>query len=116
MASYDDPDNGEDPNSPGALTPVWTYQWFVPKVSRPVLENDDHWQNAAGNQRRRMATFTPDADDVDKFLRVRITYTDAKGEDKLFVMSDFPVRARMPATGNVAPAVSTRTATSARET
>ena len=29
----------------------------------------------------------------DQFLRVRITYTDAKGEDKLFVMSDFPVRA-----------------------
>ena len=81
-----------------SLTPVRPYQWFVPKVSRPVLENDDHWQNATGTG-NGAATFQPDGENVDKFLRVRITaYTDAKGEDKLFVMSEsFPVRARCPA-------------------
>ena len=87
---YDDPDNGRDPETPTTDTAV-TYQWFVPKVSRPVLDNDDHWQNASGGG-NNTDTFTPDGDDVGEFLRVRITYTDAKGADKLFVMSDFEVR------------------------
>ena len=92
MVTYDDPDNGPNPESPRTDDGPVTYQWSVPKVSRPELENDDHWQDAAGTN-DDAATYTVNADDMGEFLRVRITYTDAKGADKLFVLSDFPVRA-----------------------
>ena len=95
---FTDPDRGQA-NDTGPMGPE--YLWSVPKVSRPVVDNDGHWQAAAGTGSTSDG-FNPNGDDVGEILRVRIMYTDAKGADMLYVLSDFPVRADV-ATGNVAP-------------
>ena len=72
---------------------VW--EWTVPKVSRPVTANNDHWQ-AAGAGTTNEAPYTPvdtvdteTASDVGKVLRVKVTYEDAQGADKELIMLSY---------------------------
>ena len=105
-ASLSDPDGGATDDLPITdaetnLTSDATWQWYVPKVSRPELEDDDHWQNAAGSP-NNAAGYTPDADDEGNYLRVKASYTDGQGASKTaYAMSAYKVRAT-PA-GNDAP-------------
>ena len=68
MAELNDPD----------MATGTTYQWYVPKVNRPGLENEDHWNKATGIG-HDAATYTTVADDAGKYLRVVATYTDGAG-------------------------------------
>ena len=45
-ASLTDPD-GDDGGDEAIERPTSTWQWSVPKVSRPVMDNDDHWTPGA---------------------------------------------------------------------
>ena len=107
--SDDDVGDGATPIQPAGLQWVWS----VPKVSRPVLENNAHWtpaisEGAVDNQ-GQTSTFTPDADSADdtddganngKFLRVMVEYTDQHGAEKVaYKMSYRDVRAA-PAANN----------------
>ena len=47
------------------------YRWEVPKVSRAVLDNDAHWQLAAGSGNTTI-NFTPATGDVGDFLRLKV--------------------------------------------
>ena len=79
---------------PDEIDGATTFEWSVPKVSRPTLTNDSHWQapGAANND----ATYTPTADDEGKYLRVKATYGDKEGGDKVaYVRSGFQVRAEV---------------------
>ena len=91
---YSDPDVGQNPALPTALgTPL--FLWSVPKVSRPVTENDDHWQPATG-QATTALTYTPGLSDEGRFLRVKVTYTDAAGTEtrSVYAKSEFATRAQ----------------------
>ena len=93
--TFSDPDVGQNPAEPTALvTPM--FSWYVPKVSRPVTENDDHWQPATNTGNNTGQTYTPAAGDEDRFLRVKVTYTDAAGDEtrSVFAKSEFPTRAQ----------------------
>ena len=94
---YSDPDVGQNPAEPTALvTPM--FSWYVPKVSRPVTENDDHWQPATNTTNTAQA-YTPAAGDEDRFLRVKVTYTDAAGDETRSVYAKSEsrhVRSRTP--------------------
>ena len=84
--------NATDPDEIDGAT---TFEWSVPKVSRPTLTNDSHWQDpgAANNDG---STYTPTADDEGKYLRVKATYGDKEGGDKVaYVRSEFQVRAEV---------------------
>ena len=72
-ATLTDPDRAADADAPN-------YQWYVPKVSRPDLENEDHWIEAEGGGNAE-PTYTTTADDAGKRLRVVATYTDGFGTD-----------------------------------
>ena len=74
------------------------YKWFVPKVSRPDLENDDHWTAATGGGAATDAYVTV-AGDAGKRLRVVATYTDGFGteSDKAYARSAHPVAAERTA-------------------
>ena len=79
---------------PDEIDGATTFEWSVPKVSRPTLTNDSHWQDpgAANND----FTYTPTADDEGKYLRVKATYGDKEGGDKVaYVRSGFQVRAEV---------------------
>ena len=87
---------------PDEIDGATTFEWSVPKVSRPTLTNDSHWQDpaAANND----ATYTPTADDEGKYLRVKATYGDKEGGDKVaYVRSGFQVRAEVAGVANDAP-------------
>ena len=106
-ASLSDPDGGATDDLPitdaeTSLTSDATWQWSVPKVSRPDLENDDHWQPAGGSP-NNSAGYTPDADDEGNYLRVKASYTDGQGASKAaYAMSAYKVRA---AAGNRTPTI-----------
>ena len=86
-----DPDTREAAGT--TLTIVFGYQWSVPKVSRPITDNNAHW-TPAGAGTTDAATYTPDADDEGKVLRLQVSYTDAEGADKVMnILTEFPVRA-----------------------
>ena len=97
-ASLTDPDGGSDATPPVTNTAISsgiTWQWSTAKVSRPELGNDDHWQPAAANQNTG-ASYTPDANDERKSLRVKASYTDGEGAGKVaYVLSDYPVLATL---------------------
>ena len=97
-ASLSDPD-GDDSQS---------WQWSVAKVSRPAIDNDQHWTNAKGGT-PTSATYTPlapveAAPDEDppvvaapgekgEILRVKVSYSDAHGDDKVvYAKTDVTVR------------------------
>ena len=85
MATLTDPDE---------VDTAAAYQWYVPKVSRPELENEDHWNKALGGG-AATDTYTTDATDAGKVLRVVATYTDGAGtkSDKAYARSAHPVAA-----------------------
>ena len=77
----------EDPDGPAgddtAISVTWL--WSVPKVSRPDLDNDDHWTDAAGTQpsgNTQTEGYETDDTDATAFLRVKASYTDGEGADK----------------------------------
>ena len=79
------------------------FEWSVPKVSRPTLRNDSHWQAPAAAS-RNAGTYTPEADDVGKYLRLKASYDDEEGGDKdAYVRSDFRVRAAVEDDDNGPP-------------
>ena len=101
-ASLSDPDDGADASV--------SYSWSVPKVSRPSIDNDQHWINADGTG-QGAATYIPvmtaeddpltaDADEAEtgeenKILRVKVTYSDVHGDDKkVYARTTVPVRAQ----------------------
>ena len=79
-ASLNDPDGAAGATLPLASTAITpsNWQWYVPKVSRPVLDNDDHWTEGTGTN-NNAANYTPAASDAGKYLRVVATYTDGAG-------------------------------------
>ena len=91
-----------------------SWQWSVPKVLRPVLDNDQHWQDAPGEDptsneytpKTTTEAVTDDPDTTDdetvafeagdrgKILRVKVTYNDEHGDDKVvYAKTDGTVRA-----------------------
>ena len=103
-ATLTDPDVGEDSGT-APIDP--SYQWSVPKVSRPVTDNDEHWQDATGSG-NNTDNFTPGPDDVGEFLRVKVEYADAEDSGKkAYAKSEFEVRADVDAADNSSPAFAT---------
>ena len=98
-ATASDPDTRNDDDSTNtdgtSGTPALAWQWWVPKVSRPVTGNDDHWLAAAGTTTGAGgATFSPVAGDVGDILRAQATYTDGTGKERtLNILTEFAVRA-----------------------
>ena len=72
-------DDDGPPTGETAIDVTWL--WSVPKVSRPVLDNDDHW-TAAGNTTSDAAEYDPVAADEGAFLRAKAFYTDGEGAMK----------------------------------
>ena len=103
-ATVSDPDtrnaDGSDNASGTSGTPALAWQWSVPKVSRPVTDNNDHWV-AAGNTTNTGATYQPVAGDVGSILRAQATYTDGTGDEKeVNILTEFAVRAAPEGTNN----------------
>ena len=83
------------------------FEWSVPKVSRPTLTNDSHWQAPAATS-RNSPTYTPEPDDKGKYLRLKASYDDEEGGDKdAYVRSDFRVRASVDDADNGPPTFET---------
>ncbi len=99
--------DGDDPEVEGS------WEWSVPRVSRPEIDNDRHWIKATGTASTN--SYTPletekaveaDADanppvvavtgvtgDAGKRLRAKVTYSDIHGDDKVvYAVTDVPVR------------------------
>ena len=96
--SDDDGPSGDAPN----IDVTW--EWSVPKVSRPVLENNSHWTPAATSG-HTSAEYEPLALNETKVLRVKASYNDGEGDEKTaFMVSYYGVR-EAPA-GNDAPVFS----------
>ena len=88
---------------PDEITGDIGYEWSVPKVSRPTLTNNAHWQDPEGNP-SNVADFEPGADDEGKYLRLKTTYRDGEGGEKAaYVRSKFRVRADVVDDDNDAP-------------
>ena len=92
-----DPDGSPGDTSPAIDTVIdgVTWVWAVSEVIQGPLDvdNDDHWGTAPGNG-NRLESYTPDASDADKYLRVTASYTDRNGADKTErMMSAYPVQA-----------------------
>ena len=88
---------------PDEITGDIGYEWSVPKVSRPTLTNNAHWQDPAGNP-SNVEDFEPGADDENKYLRLKATYRDGEGGEKAaYVRSKFRVRADVDDVDNDAP-------------
>ena len=77
---------------PDEITGDIGYEWSVPKVSRPTLTNNAHWQDPEGNP-SNVADFMPLEGDEGKYLRLKATYRDGEGGEKAaYVRSEFRVR------------------------
>ena len=84
-ATFKDEDSGAESGA--------SSEWSVPKVSRPAIDNDDHWTAAAGTG-QTSETFAPDESIVGEILRVKVTYSDTHGDDKeVYAKTDVGVRA-----------------------
>ena len=109
IASFTDPDQGDSDTPREHSSVVW--EWTVPKVSRPDVNNDAHWQ-APANTAAAAATYNPStiedgADDAGNRLRVKVTYEDAQGAGKKLIMLSYhTVRAEVAETDNDAPVFS----------
>ena len=80
-----------------------TFEWSVPKVSRPTLTNDSHWQAPGADN--SSSTYTPVVADEGKYLRVKAAYGDGEGGGKVaYVKSEFQVREEVSDAANGAPA------------
>ena len=62
---------------PDGSVSIISRAWYSSRVTPSILEIDeeDHWQSLETDT----LEYTPDDDDVDKFLRVSVTYTDVAG-------------------------------------
>ena len=99
-AVFSDPDTRAADGSTVPIMPGYT--WYVPKVSRPDLENDDHWRMGLGIDSGN--SYTPAAGEAGKHLRVVATYTDQAGDpDKAYARSVYPVGAARSIDDNNAP-------------
>ena len=88
---------------PDEITGDIGYEWSVPKVSRPTLTNNAHWQDPNGTP-SNVEDFEPGADDENKYLRLKATYRDGEGGEKAaYVRSKFRVRADVDDVDNDAP-------------
>ena len=79
-ASLTDPDGDDDGEGEVDADDI-NWLWSVPKVSRPVIDDDDHWTPAA-NTSNTAVTYDPEAGDETEVLRVRASYTDGEGAMK----------------------------------
>ena len=101
-ATLSDPDRGQNPDSLTELTvAAGGWQWSVAKVSRPITNNDSHWQPAAGEASAGTVvtdTYQVALGDEGNLLRVKVTYQDAQGASKkLYILSEYAVREVPPA-------------------
>ena len=88
---------------PDEITGNIGYEWSVPKVSRPTLTNNAHWQDPAGTP-SNVEDFVPGPDDEGKYLRLKATYRDGEGGEKAaYVRSKFRVRADVDESDNDPP-------------
>ena len=89
-------------SDPDGIDGAPTYEWSVPKVSRPTLKNDSHWQDPDASNTG--ATYTPGAEDAGKYLRVKASYGDETGGDKAaYERSEFRVRKSVADVSNEPP-------------
>ena len=96
-ASLTDPDGSQNDTPPVTDTEIddATWVWTVSKVSLNVIviTDETHWQPATGNGATD-DSYTPNADEVGKRLRVTASYTDSSGETRTArAMSVMPVQA-----------------------
>ena len=80
------------------------WEWSVPKVSRPVIDNNSHWTPAATSG-HTAAEYTPLALNETKVLRVKASYNDGEGDEKTAYMVSYNAVRAAP-TGNDAPVFS----------
>ena len=79
-------------SDPDVISGTPTYEWSIPKVSRPTLTNDSHWQNPTESD-NNSNTYTPAVGDEGNYLRVKAEYADGEGGSKVaYVRSEFRVR------------------------
>ena len=98
-------------SDPDVISGTTTYEWSIPKVSRPTLTNDSHWQDPAGTD-NNSDTYTPAVGDEGNYLRVKAEYTDGEGGSKVaYVRSEFRVRSEVEAGDNDEPAFEDETDT-----
>ena len=90
-------------SDPDVIQGTATYEWSIPKVSRPTLTNDSHWQDPAGDNNSDF--YTPLAGDENNYLRVKAEYADGEGGSKVaYVRSEFRVRETVEDADNDPPA------------
>ena len=79
-------------SDPDKIDGTTAYEWSIPKVSRPTLRNDSHWQDPASSD-NNSNTYTPEVGDEGNYLRVKAEYADGEGGSKVaYVRSEFRVR------------------------
>ena len=82
-ATLTDPDRDSGDGTPTTtITNAVMWEWSIPKVSRPILTEDDHWTPAGGGANNTDDDYTPIVGDADSFLRVKASYTDGHGAMK----------------------------------
>lgn len=109
-ARLNDPDGtrGADPDNNATAI---TWQWYVSKVTNPVVTFDSHWETVGTNatpntDNPNLSTYSPAGDrvteatspaaDEGKYLRAVATYMDRHGASRTArVMSENPVRAEV---------------------
>ena len=79
-ATLTDPDEDTGGGGGTTITTAVTWEWSIPKVSRPILTEDDHWTDAGGTT--NAASYAPVAGAADSFLRVKASYADGEGAMK----------------------------------
>ena len=93
MAS--DPDDQAPNTGTGVIEDfaiTYEYSFWIPRLSRPVLDEDRHWTLVSGTA--VAATYSPQATDEDSVLRVQVKYTDGTGKQRTVnALSEFAVRA-----------------------
>ena len=87
-----------DPDGPaGTATEiaVTSWEWSIPKVNRPVLDDDDHWTPAGDDTNDHTEEgYTPVAGDAGAYLRVKAMYADGEGTGKTtYAKSAYPALA-----------------------
>ena len=109
-ATLTDPDTETDPVGSITGTSVWT--WYTSKVADPEVGTDFHWNEiaenlvTAGTPAATVSSYTPQAVDVGKHLRVKVVYTDPQSETVQRTEYDKslnPVRAEVASNVNVSP-------------
>ena len=79
--------------------PAW--EWSVPKVSRPVIENNAHW-TAVMTTTAETGIYEPNSADVtNKVLRVRVKYNDGEGDEKTAYMLSYNAVRPAPTANNI---------------